>query len=171
MHGSRSGFSYATSALVTEDLQRDLDALHGDKIAKAQANKVYGLPSIEQSIHCMHTSLGYPAAATAATWLTACRKGILVGFPFADVKYIRKYYPETTETPAQATSTCNDRDQPSPNLRHLNKWTRPASVVRRSETYVYIKVYEAKNTIFSDRPDRPATSPSRRRPATSTSCS
>ena len=45
----------------------------------------------------MHASLGYPAAAT---WLKACRAGNLVGFPFADVKYIRRYFPENNETAA-----------------------------------------------------------------------
>ncbi|EJK55033.1 hypothetical protein THAOC_25280 [Thalassiosira oceanica] len=154
MRGARGGFGYAASALATEELQSGLNALHGDKMA--QANSVYDLPSIEQSIHWMHASLGYPAAAT---WLAACRKGNLVGFPFADVKFIRKYYPETPETPA---GHLNRQRQ---NIRSTKPQSQPLEQVDTSDLRgkkirdVYIKVHEAKNTIFSDQTGRfPVTS-------------
>ena len=43
----------------------------------------------------MHASLGYPAKTT---WLKECCAANFAGFPFADVKYIQKYYPENDET-------------------------------------------------------------------------
>ena len=153
-HGTRSGFGYAAAALATDALQHSLDALHGD--AAESANNVYDLPSIEQSIHWMHASLGYPAAVT---WLAACRHGNLIGFPFSDVKYIRKFYPETDETPA---GHLNMQRQ---NVRSTKPKAQPFEQVDstalrgRKERDVYIKVFEAKNTIFSDQTGRfPVTS-------------
>ena len=65
--------------------------------APALALNVYDLPSIEQVVHWMHASLGYPAAST---WIKACQAGNFDRFSFANTKYIRRYYPKNDKTPA-----------------------------------------------------------------------
>ncbi|EJK53767.1 hypothetical protein THAOC_26721 [Thalassiosira oceanica] len=151
--GRQSGYAYAATVLAEDDLQRRTDELASlDKLGGVEhARQVYDLPSIEQAISWLHASLGYP---TMATWLAACRAGNLVGFPFADVKYIRKYFPETTETNAghmnmqrQGVRSTRPRPQPFTLI--------DASDLRgKKERDVYIKVYEAKETLYSDQTGR-----------------
>ena len=99
----------------------------------------------------MHASLGYPMAAT---WLKACRAGNLVGFPFADVKYIRKYFPENDETAAghmqrQRANVRSTRKAPVP-LETIDT----TALTGKKDGDVYIKVYEAKETLYTDQTGR-----------------
>ena len=61
-----------------------------------QANSVYDLPSTEQAIKWMHATCGYPVKST---WLKAIKAGNYVGWPLLNERNVKKYYPETTETP------------------------------------------------------------------------
>jgi len=61
-----------------------------------QANSVYDLPSTEQAIKWMHAVCGYPVKST---WLKAIKAGNFIGWPLVNEKNVRKYYPETDETP------------------------------------------------------------------------
>ena len=145
--GKNFGYAFAAQAMAQQDLEHSLKTVTqlGGKVERA--NSVYDLPSIEQAIHWMHASLGYPAAST---WLKACRAGNFRGFPFDDVKYIRKYYPETDETPA------GHLDRQRQNLRSTKPKPVPFETIDSSELQgkkerdVYIKVVEAKGTIYSD---------------------
>jgi hypothetical protein len=60
------------------------------------AGNVYDLPSTEQGIKWMHAVCGYPVKAT---WLKAIAAGNFIGWPLLTVQNVKKYYPETTETP------------------------------------------------------------------------
>ena len=62
----------------------------------SQANSVYDLLFIEQAIKWMHAVCGYPVKST---WIKAIKAGNFFGWPLLTVKNVRKYYPETTETP------------------------------------------------------------------------
>ena len=44
----------------------------------------------------MHAVCGYPLIST---WVKAIKAGNSIGWPLLNVKNVRKYYPETTETP------------------------------------------------------------------------
>ena len=57
---------------------------------------IYNLPSVEARVAYIHASFSFP---TKATMLDAAVAGRLVGIPFATVKNIHKFYPETKETP------------------------------------------------------------------------
>ena len=67
-----------------------------ESLKLSQANSVYDLPSIEQAIKWMHAVCGYPVKST---WLKAVKAGNFVGWPLLNAKNVRKYYPETIETP------------------------------------------------------------------------
>ena len=60
------------------------------------ANNVYNLPSTEQGIKWMHAVCGYPVKST---WLKAIAAGNFIGWPLLTVQNVKKYYPETVETP------------------------------------------------------------------------
>ena len=66
------------------------------KQALQQANSVYDLPTTEQAIKWMHAVCGYPVKST---WLAAIEAGNYVGWTLLTTCNVKKYYPETTETP------------------------------------------------------------------------
>ena len=68
-HNLWPGYSFAAKALAVNNLDHAMHAVTS-KGSPELALNVYDLPSIEQAVHCMHASLGYPVAAT---WLKACR--------------------------------------------------------------------------------------------------
>ena len=93
----------------------------------------------------IHASLGYPAAAT---WLKACREGNLMGFPFADVTHIRKYYPENDKTPAgrmtrQQQKIRSTKSKPVPLIP-----VDATTLCGKKERDVYIKVVDPKQTLY-----------------------
>ena len=87
-------YSFAAPAIASKDIDHAIQAVASSSNT-AIAHNVYALPSIKRAVHWMHACLGYPAAAT---WIKACRVKKSVGFPFADQKYIRRYFPENDET-------------------------------------------------------------------------
>lgn len=137
--------------MARQNLEHSMQAFVRPEGEAERANSIYDLPSIKQAIHWMHAVLGYPAAST---WLKACRAGNFRGFPFDDVKYIRKYYPETDETPAGHLSRQRQ------NLRSTKPKPVPFQEIDVSELQgkkerdVYIKIVETKGTIYSDQTGR-----------------
>ena len=72
---------------------------HPSKKAKKilrQANSVYDLPSTEEAVKWMHAVCGYPVKST---WIKAIKAGNYVGWPMLTERNVKKYYPETNETP------------------------------------------------------------------------
>ena len=138
------GYAFAARTLARQSLEQGLQTVE-------RANNVYDLPSIEQAIHWIHAALGYPAAST---WLKASRAGNLRGFPFDDVKYIRKYYPETDETPAGHLSR-ERQGKRSTKPRPIPFDSIDTSKLQgKKKRDVYIKIVEAKGTIYSDQTGR-----------------
>ena len=119
------------------------------KKAKAylrQANSVYDLPSTEQAIRWMHAVCGFPVKST---WIKAIKAGNYTGWPMLTEKNVNKYYPETNETPK------GHMNQSRKNVRS----TKPKPMKDYSEVHqlkgkkvqdIYTKVYEAKETLYSD---------------------
>ena len=110
-----------------------------------QANSVYDLPSTEQAVKWMHAVCGYPVKST---WLKAIKAGNFMGWPLLTEQNVKKYYPETTATPK------GHLNQSRKNVRSTK--TKPfeeptTSQLRgRKNKDVYIKVYDVRETVFTD---------------------
>ena len=108
-----------------------------------KANSVYDLPSKEQGIKWMHAVCGYPVKST---WLKAIAAGNFIGWPLINVQNVKKYYPETTETPkGHLYQTCK-------NVRSTNVLeTSDATTLKGKKAQDKgIHVYNVRETIFSD---------------------
>ena len=64
--------------------------------ALREANSMYDLPSTEQAIKWMHAVCGYPVKSN---WQKVVKAGKFVGWPLVTARNVKKYYPETNETP------------------------------------------------------------------------
>ena len=110
-----------------------------------QANSVYDLPSTEQAIKWMHAVCGYPVKST---WLKAIKAGNFVGWPLLTEANVKKYYPETAETPK------GHLNQTRKNVRSTK--AKPFEEVLshqlrgKKEKDVYVKVYDVRETVFTD---------------------
>ncbi|KAL7534171.1 hypothetical protein ACHAWF_006436, partial [Thalassiosira exigua] len=112
-----------------------------------QANSVYDLPSTEQAIKWMHAVCGYPVKST---WLAAIEAGNFVGWPLLTVRNVKKYYPETTETPK------GHMNQTRKNVRTTKAPPQPfercdtSKLKGKKERDIFTKVYDVRETIYSD---------------------
>jgi hypothetical protein len=115
--------------------------------ALQKANSVYDLPSIEQAIKWMHAVCGYPVKST---WSKAVKAGNFTGWPLLNEKNIQKYYPETDETDK------GHMTQTRKNVRSTKTKPKPFEEannipLRGKKVHdIYTKVYDARETIFSD---------------------
>ena len=98
----------------------------------------------------MHAVCGFPAKST---WMEAIRNNHYVGWPLLTVNNVHNHYPETVETPRghlnqRAAGICSTNPGPEP-LPQAN----PADVKKafnKKERDVFIKVWDPKDTIYSD---------------------
>eukprot|EP00956_Cyclotella_meneghiniana_P017716 scaffold29109_cov56-Cyclotella_meneghiniana.AAC.5 len=115
--------------------------------ALQKANSVYDLPSIEQAIKWMHAVCGYPVKST---WLKAVKAGNFTGWPLLTEKNVQKYYPETTETDK------GHMNQTRKNVRSTKPKSTPfedpnTAQLRGKKVHdIFTKVYDPRETIFSD---------------------
>eukprot|EP00970_Alexandrium_tamarense_P007190 scaffold1267_cov128-Alexandrium_tamarense.AAC.2 len=111
-----------------------------------QANSVYDLPNTEEAIKWMHAVCGFPVKST---WLKAVQAG---GWPLLAVKSIQKYYPETTETSKGHMSQTRKNVRPTKPkpFETINSDSLRGKKLRD----VYSKVYDVRETIFSDQTGR-----------------
>jgi hypothetical protein len=140
-----------------------------------QANSVYDLPSTEEAIKWMHAVCGYPVKST---WLKAVKAGNYTGWPLLTERNVNKYYPETTETPKghlnqarknvrstkskpQPLEQPGDRSKSSDSKRGTRGTRTIAARFPMAEPNisqlrgkkvrdVYTKVYDVRETVFSD---------------------
>ena len=97
----------------------------------------------------MHAVCGY---LVKSTWLKAIKAGNFTVWPMLTVRNVPNYYPETTETPKvhlnQArTNVRSTKTNPKPKpLEEANTNTLRGQKIRD----VYTKVYDVRNTVFSD---------------------
>ena len=117
------------------------------KKALRQANSVYDLPSTEQAIKWMHAVCGYPVKST---WVKAVKAGNFIGWPLLTTANVRKYYPETDETPK------GHMNQTRKNVRSTKVKAKPFETSNsdrlrgKKERDIYTKVYDVRNTMFTD---------------------
>lgn len=110
------------------------------------ANSVYDLPSVEEAIRWLHACLGYPVKST---WLAAVKNNHFQGWPLLTARNVKKYYPESTETDK------GHLNQTRKNVRSTK--SKPMKVYEHADKLrgkqkrdVYIKLYDVRNTIYSD---------------------
>jgi hypothetical protein len=109
-----------------------------------QANSVYDLPSTEQAIK-MHAVCGFPVKST---WLKAIKAGNYVGWPLLTEVNVKKYYPESTETPKGHLnqSRKNVRSTKPKRLEEIHSNQLRGCKVKD----IYVKVYDIRDTVFTD---------------------
>jgi hypothetical protein len=111
------------------------------------ANSVYDLPSTEQAIKWMHAVCGYPVKST---WIAAIEAGNFVGWPLLTARNVRKYYPETSETPkGHMTQTRKNVRSTKPKPQPLEAADMTA-LKGKKERDIFTKVYNVRETIYSD---------------------
>jgi hypothetical protein len=110
-----------------------------------QANSVYDLPSTEQAIKWMHAVCGYPVKST---WLKAIKAGNYVEWLLLTEQNVKKYYPETTETPK------GHLNQSRKNVRSTKP--KPLEELHTNQLRgkkakdIFVKVYDVRETVFTD---------------------
>ena len=90
---------------------------------------------------------GYPVKST---WVKAIKAGNFIGWPILKKINVAKYYPDTTETPkAHLKQTRKNAGSTKPKSKPFEK--TDASTLRTKKVRdVYTKVYDVRNTVFSD---------------------
>jgi hypothetical protein len=111
-----------------------------------QANSIYDLPSTEQAIKWLHAVCGYPVKST---WMKAIKAGNFHGWPLLSATNVLKYYPETAETPKGHLNQ-NRRNVRSTKPKHPIKELHSTQLRGRKEPDIYTKVYNKRETIFTD---------------------
>ena len=94
----------------------------------------------------MHAVCGYPVKST---WLRAVKAGNFVGWPLLTEKNINKYYPESVETPKGHMNQTR-KNVRSTKPKPFELCNAAAALRGKKEKDIFIRTYEAKETIFSD---------------------
>ena len=66
-----------------------------DEQNNKQANNVYNLPSIKQTVKYLHAAAGFPVAET---WIKAIKAGNYNTWPTITPEVVRRHFPELDET-------------------------------------------------------------------------
>ena len=97
----------------------------------------------------MYAACGFPVKST---WIKAIEAGNFKGWPLLTVKKVKKYYPETTETPKghlnqvrQNVRSTKPKPFEEPNTNKLRG---------KKNKDVYVKVYDIKEKVYSDQTGR-----------------
>ena len=112
----------------------------------SEANSVYDLPSTEEAVKWLHACLGYPVKST---WLSAIKNGHFKGWPVITERNVKKYYPESDETPKghMAQTRKNVRStKPKP----MQRYEHADKLRGKRERDIFVKVYDMRNTVYSD---------------------
>ena len=95
----------------------------------------------------MHAVCGFPVKST---WLKAIKAGNYIGWPMVTTKNVTKYYPDTRETPkGRLNQTRKNARSTKPALLTL-EISDATSLRGKKQRDVFTKVYDVRETIFSD---------------------
>ena len=122
---------------------------HPSKRAQAalhNANSVYDLPSTKQAIKWLHAVCGYPVKST---WIKAIKAGNFHGWPLLTATNVLKYYTETIETPMGHLNQTR-KNVRSTKPKHPLEELHSNQLRGRKEHDIYTKVYDTRETIFTD---------------------
>ncbi len=90
----------------------------------------------------MHAVCGYPVKSM---WLKAIAAGNFIGWPLLNVQNVKKYYPETTETPK------GHMDQTRKNVRSTKVFETIDGTPLKGKKFrdIAIHIYNVRETIYS----------------------
>ena len=112
-----------------------------------EAKSVYYLPTTEEAIKSMHAVCGYPVKST---WIKAIKSGKFTGCLMLNKRNVAKYYTETTETPnGHLNQTRKNVRSTEPKIQPFGK-TEASTLLGKKVRDVYTKVYDVRNTVFSE---------------------
>ena len=91
----------------------------------------------------MHAVCGYQVKST---WLKAIAAGNFIGWPLLNVQNVKKYYPETTETPK------GHMNQTRKNVRSTKVFETSNGTPLKGKKFrdIGIHIYNVRETIFLD---------------------
>ena len=115
--------------------------------ALQQANSVYDLPSTEQAIKWMHAVCGYPVKSI---WIKAVKAGNYMGWTLLTETNVKKYYPETDEIPKGHMNQTRKNTRSTKSKRAPLETPKIKKLEGKKVRDIYTKVYEARNTMFTD---------------------
>ena len=99
----------------------------------------------------MHAVCGYPVKST---WLAAIEKGNYIGWPLLTVRNVKKYYPETTKNPKGHLNQTRKNVRSTKQKQQLLKTCDTSCLKGKKEWDIYIKVYDVRETIYSDQTEQ-----------------
>ena len=108
---------------------------------------MYDLLLTEEAVKWMHVVCGYPVNST---WLKAIKAGNFTGWPMLTTRNVSKYYPETTETPRGHLNQSSKHVRSTKTKTKLLEEADTNTLRGRKIRDVYTKVYDVRNTVFSD---------------------
>ena len=123
---------------------------HGNDRATHQLNNVYDLPSTEAVIRFLHAAAGFPVKAT---WITAIKNGQYDTWPNLTAELVDKYFPESAAT-QKGHMKKQRQNVRSTKIRVLTEQSNPKQEQQRPHREVYIKIYNAHDTIYTDQTGR-----------------
>jgi len=124
-----------------------------------EANNVYNLPLMKQSIHYLHAAAGFPVESE---WIKAIKAGNYVSWPELTAETVHKHCPESDETQkgnmkqqCQNVRSTKIKQNATDNQEEENHQIKPQAKLKD----VYIKIYLANDTVHFDQTRHfPATS-------------
>ena len=124
---------------------------HETGSAKQQLNKnVYDLPSTEAAIRILHAAAGFPVKAT---WITAIKNGHYDTWPNLTAELADKYFPESAAT-QKGHMKKQRQNVRSTKIRVRTEQSDPKQEQQCPQREVYIKIYNAHDTIYTDQTGR-----------------
>lgn len=115
------------------------------KQEKEQANTVYDLPSIPKAIRFLHAAAGFPVKDT---WLKAIKNGHYDTWPGLTPEAVAKHCPDAIETQKGHMKKQRQNVRSTRMHVHNNDETRSVPCAKRQD--VYIKIFNARDTIHTD---------------------
>ena len=110
---------------------------------KEEANNVYNLPLMKQSIHYLHAAAGFPVKVKSE-WIKAIKAGNYVTWPELTAEAVHKHFPESDETQKghirqqrQNVRSTKIKQNATDNQEEENHQIKPKAKIKD----VYIKIY------------------------------
>ena len=125
--------------------------LADEEATKEQANKVYDLPLIRQTVRYLHATAGFP---TEETWIKAIKAGNYNTWPTITPQVARCHLPESNET-QQGHMKCQHQGVRSTRVQEETEPNVPAIPKAKD---IYIKIFNVTETMHTNQTGRfPAT--------------
>ncbi len=116
---------------------------NNDDSMKERANNVYDLPSINQTVKCLHAAARFPMKET---WLKAIKAGNFAMWPTINPSIVRRHFPKLDET---AKGHMKKQCQGVRSTRELEDSETNSPTIPKAKD-IYIKVHNATETIHTD---------------------